>query len=242
VKKVSILCVLTALFLTSSIALADTLKGSTGGWQAWVDPDYFTPPYWDGDSYDPLPAPQNIGDYLKRRYGPDMDSWEFWANIGGTADLSLYFEKNSPGQTAAMLLEIAGYKKINEIWWFDWENPSQEEQIFKGIEGPGTIKSFTPTTNWSLYIKTKDGVTYYMDTGKGGGEDYQHFAIFRNTDRDRQYYWIGVEDLPYMSGDKDYQDMVFKLSPAPVPEPTAIFFLGSGLIGLFAFKKRMGKN
>jgi len=68
------------------------------------------------------------------------------------------------------------------------------------------------------------------------------FAIFRNTDMNPEYFWIGVEDLPYGSGDKDYQDLVFKLSPAQVPEPTTIFLLGSGLIGIGILMRRKFKK
>jgi hypothetical protein len=40
---------------------------------------------------------------------------------------------------------------------------------------------------------------------------------------------MGIEDLPFSSSDKDYNDMVIKLNSVAVPEPSSILGLGLGL-------------
>jgi hypothetical protein len=40
---------------------------------------------------------------------------------------------------------------------------------------------------------------------------------------------MGIEDLPFSSSDKDYNDMVIKLNSVGVPEPSSILGLGLGL-------------
>lgn len=54
------------LFTLNSSVFADTVVdvgSTTGSWQAWIEPDGSTLPYWDGYSWDPNPI--NIGYYLK---------------------------------------------------------------------------------------------------------------------------------------------------------------------------------
>ena len=43
-----------------------------------------------------------------------------------------------------------------------------------------------------------------------------------------EIYWIGMEDLPFSNTDKDYNDMIVKVSQVPVPEPATMLLLGSG--------------
>jgi hypothetical protein len=51
---------------------------------------------------------------------------------------------------------------------------------------------------------------------------------------------IGLEDIRNL-GDKDYDDLMFTVSANPVPEPTTILLLGSGLVGLVGLRKKFKK-
>jgi hypothetical protein len=64
----------------------------------------------------------------------------------------------------------------------------------------------------------------------GADSGNQHFALFQESAIvGSEAYWMGIEDLPFSSSDKDYNDMVIKLNSVGVPEPSSILGLGLGL-------------
>lgn len=224
------------LFTLSSSTFADTVidvGAITGSWKVWIEPNGIILPYWDGTSWDQYPI--NIGYYLKNIWGAGS-GWEFWArDASGNADPSFRFSKTNPSQSIEFKIEVSSFASSNQLWWYDSTNPTNKWVIFSGSEGPGSSKNFTPSLNWGFAIHTPQENWFYTESYLGDDKDNQHFAIFRNS----QYpetYWIGIEDLIYYSSDKDYQDMVFKLTP--VPEPTIFILIASGLLATGIFRRR----
>jgi hypothetical protein len=237
-RKVFLGLALMAILLVSSVVSADIIQG-TGDWQSWT-PAYLNEnglPYWDNGSYDG--SQKNIGYYLTRTgsYYPSLSPYEhpgavdYWGVDSGGFDTSFYFMKDSAYSSAALRLEIAGYKNSNVFGWYDVAT-GDLHPIFLGGDSPIVTTAFTPTKEYGFYLINEPGDLFLTQAGAGGSDDgkFQHFAVFLE---EPNIYWIGVEDL-LCGGDKDYNDMVIKVTPAtaPVPEPATMLLLGSGLIGL----------
>ena len=65
-------------------------------------------------------------------------------------------------------------------------------------------------------------------------------AIFEIEELENSYI-LGWEDLDLnggTGGDRDYQDMIVRITIAQVPEPGSMALLGLGLLGLVATRKK----
>jgi hypothetical protein len=110
--------------------------------------------------------------------------------------------------------------------------------IFDGSKGPGAGATFTPTKDYGFFFETPDGIFRTQssrNTDTNGNRNYtneQHFAMFK----DGASYWIGMEDTKFSGSDKDYNDMIVKVSHAPLPG--ALLLFGPGLVGLALVRRR----
>ena len=108
--------------------------------------------------------------------------------------------------------------------------PISSTELFTGPQGAGAVSTFTPTANYGFYLQTGSGHVLYQLGGLGADSGKQHFALFQQSAVvGSEVYWMGIEDLPFLSSDKDYNDMVIKLNSVAVPEPSSILGLGLGL-------------
>lgn len=252
--KVGIIVFL-ALSASTSLARGDTFVGSEGGgWAALpaVDGggiDNFTPPFFDHLSWDPTP-PGNVG-YVLQPGGvyniPNLDYWSL--NAGADPDPHVSFIKTSPAEQVVLLFEIAGNKNDNALYIYNLASPAEKILVFAGPVFPGSPSATTVVIPYATYgyELIGPGGTFYS-TPVAGGTSRGNFAFFAptgsysSTGPPGQYtgnvWYVGVEDLRLCGSDKDYQDMVFRVTVVPLP-PT-VLLLGSGLmgLGLLGFRRR----
>jgi len=258
-----LLVVALALLTVPATALADTIKTtgspSTYGWQTWssANLDQDGKPYWDNGSWDG--AYKNIGYCLTGTGNCGMadapGAIPFWgkkfysvatpghaADTGGGFDPNFFFAQDSLQSSAALMIEIAGFAPYNIFGWFETNSTGTvrgtTHPIFLGANDQGDTALFQPTAYYGFYLTTPQGNTFYTLSGKGSDPGYQHFAVFSGPD---ESFWIGMEDLKFggcNSSDKDYNDMVVYVAPAPIPEPATLTLFGTGLIGLAGLVRR----
>jgi hypothetical protein len=153
---------------------------------------------------------------------------------GGAADESFYFNASSPSSNAALEIEVAGNAGINSFGWYDTNDLSVFGTIFTGPQGAGATNTFTPTANYGFWFTGADGTYYTQSSSLGVDQGNQHFAVFQQNS---STYWLGMEDLNYSHSDKDFQDMVVKISAVPDGGVT-LMLLGGALVGLATLRRR----
>jgi len=146
------------------------------------------------------------------------------------------------GTSSIILEELAGYKHNTTFGWYN-SATSDSQQIFSGTDGKGASAkiNFGSQMDIGFYIDP-NGVTgnrMYTENTRNTHNDIQ-VAIFKIEELENSYI-LGWEDLDLnggTGGDRDYQDMIVRVTIAQVPEPSSMALFGLGLLGLVATRKK----
>jgi len=241
-------------------AFGDLINGSaSAGWQSWsaTDLNEDGKPYWDKRSWDgPL---MNVGFCLTdtgncHELGTNAPgALPFWGqkfnattDTGGTADDNIHFTRvGSSGINAAVQLTLAGDAMYNEFGWYNASLTHPSCNIIFDGKGPGATATIFPSASYGFCLVGEDqsdvfGTWFTQAADNSEGKGDQHFAVFSGGGGT---YWIGAEDLSFSDTDKDYNDLLVKVSTStPTPEPATLMLFGSGLLAIGRmFRRRLSR-
>lgn len=235
------------LFLISAVvATAATVPAPAAG-NDWRDIAGFVPnnngvPYFDHSSWDGSP-PGNIWNVLNNLEGIPDSRLEFWGTAAGGPDGNLTFGLGGQSVEVKLSFEFAGNKNVNEFGWFAPDlggngfQLSDLHPLFAGSATNGaTVHAQLPDV-FGLYLRnTRNGDVFLSLAGLSPTDPFaQHFSVLRDTSVPTTL-WLGVEDLPLGTSDKDFNDFVVSLTPAP--EPGTLLLVGSGLVAGAGYVRR----
>jgi Domain of unknown function (DUF4114)/PEP-CTERM motif len=119
----------------------------------------------------------------------------------------------------------------------------------QGSSGPSTSITLHQAA-FGFYLGTAQYGSFYSETSRNtDGMDHMYAYAGTNTPFlsgplapsvfSTGDYILAWEDLPASNSDRDYQDFVVDvMNVSPVPLPSALWLLGSGLVGFFGVSRR----
>lgn len=228
------------------IAKADSVQDPSGSWQTWTANQLYgnagqTPgtPYWNNASGD---GPKyNVGWCLAGGGScmlPSTPGVLPTLSDAGAAPANFWFSNAGVPDTIQLQIAVTN-NQVHDIfgWYSVTGGVITTHQLFNGT-ATGMTVDFTPTANYGFYLTDQLGTFYTQASNDTTKDNFQAFAVFQQVMN--QSYYLGVEDGG-ASGDRDYQDMVIRLTT--VPEPASLGLLGGSLVlaGLF-IRRRTSAN
>jgi PEP-CTERM motif/Domain of unknown function (DUF4114) len=181
--------------------------------------------------------------------GSEMDLQDLMngMTVGGHSSVNAVTEQYGMDQTWTMnsifggqsmiVMELAGYARVNRFGLYDVNDPTQRLQLFNGADSTGAIARFeihddgsvyrnsaitglTLTSQvFGFYLETPVGLWYSQDLLNGDGGDHlvayqgQADTIFsppggRKSTWGADQFLLGWEDLSARNWDQDYNDFV----------------------------------
>lgn len=201
----------------------------------WVDPSYDvqsefqTPGYWTIGATGTSAATLIIeiaGNAKKNKFGlfdksnPDnrLEVYSGESGAGTRRSITYFGDSNQYMVTDNTSIETAGLVSFAQF---------SGSSFGFYLDGPGGTFFSAPALN-------NDHVQMVAFQGKGQNSDFIQPAKWMSNE------WVlAWEDLPYLSSDQDFNDLVMIIeSVTPVPEPGTITLLGAGVLGLLLLRRR----
>lgn len=173
--------------------------------------------------------------------------------------IDVYFQSATPNW-AALKIEVAGLSALNYFGIYKQSDlPASLNELlttppgsigasgksmllFKGSDGPGASLTFvSPWQDFGFYLATETATgsgtvlrAFFSESSLNSGSDNgkQHFAFFQARAGALPAYYIGAEDLPLGSSDKDYNDLVVYVQAIPDASTWMLFLSGVPALAL----------
>jgi hypothetical protein len=206
------------------------------------------------------------GSFTGNPNSPNLSNPVYLGNNNGSAINDFYWSGVTGGSTTmlAEVAGLAGRNWMG--WYQQGailttaNRGTAWDVVFTGGDTVGATAVFTPTLNFGLWfladfasdpsgVTDNDIITALTNSGRftessrnaaSAGTSNQYYTAFARSAASAQIlpteFWIGIEDVFLPNADKDYNDMVLRLTV--VPEPGYYVLLSIGLLGIWLFHRR----